>query len=187
MKSVKALSLRGLMLVITLGCIGLGITVDRARRRAKSSTSSNALGGYVRYDDESEVVRSIALANGGTFDLVRIDRSDPESAWPPWLLAAVSRDFFHKVEAAHLWTEPTDVDTREIVNSLPQLKKLVLHGDAAPEAVKAARASYPIVRRRRPAALASQHVSREAAMPRPQGASPSIGHSCLVIRHSFDI
>lgn len=139
MKSINNLSLRGLAIFIALVCIWLAMTVNLACRQAKSVARIEAMRGHVLYDYEVEVVRNQVLADGSTTDLDLVRRTDPQSSWPQWLIRAAGRDLFHNVEMADVWSDQPEVDTRAIVNSLPALKELDLHGYAAtPGAVEAA-------------------------------------------------
>lgn len=138
-KRVKSLSLRGLAIFIALVCVWLAITVNSARRQAKSVAQIESLRGYVLYDYEAKVESNKELVDGSTTDLGLSRRTAPQSSWPQWLIRAAGRDLFHQVEMAYVWVDQSDVDTREIVNSLPGLKELKLHGYAAtPGAIEAA-------------------------------------------------
>lgn len=136
---MKSLSLRGMAIFIVLVCVWLAMTVNSARRQAKSVARIESLRGHVLYDYEVEVVRSQVLVDGSTTDLGLSRQPDPQSSWPQWLIDAAGRDLFHNVEMAYVWVDQPEVDTREIVNALPGLKELKLHGYAAlPGAVESA-------------------------------------------------
>ncbi len=135
---MKTLSLRGLAILVALMCAWLAITVNSARRQAKGVARIQSLRGYVLYDYEAQV-ESKWLVDDSTTDLGLSRQPDPQSSWPQWLIRAAGRDLFHQVEMAYVWVGQSEVDTREIVNSLPGLKELKLHGYAAtPGAIEAA-------------------------------------------------
>jgi len=77
--------LRTLMLVVTVFCIWLGITVIRARNQRQAVEAILALGGTIRYEHEVENARFGGL-------IVRPDLPGPE-----WLRPLVGDEYFFRV------------------------------------------------------------------------------------------
>ena len=76
-------SLRGLMLLILVLCIGLGVWAEKARRQRSAVAAILSSGGDAAYDYE--------MVNGD----YQADRHPSE---PKWLLRLSGIDFFHNVK-----------------------------------------------------------------------------------------
>ena len=76
-------SLRGLMLLILVLCIGLGVWGEKARRQRLAVAAILAYGGFAAYDYE--------MVNGDF-------EPDQHPSEPKWLLRLSGIDFFHNVE-----------------------------------------------------------------------------------------
>ena len=99
------------------------MTVNSARHQAKSVARIESLRGHVWYAAETTSKYNRVLMDGSTPDLGLSRQPNPQSSWPEWLIRAAGRDLFHQVEMAYVWVDQSEVDTREIVNSLPGLKE----------------------------------------------------------------
>ena len=110
-------------LLIALVCVWLAMMVNSARRQANSVARFESLRGHVWYDAETTSKYKRALMDGSTTDLGLSRQPNPQSSWPEWLIRAAGRDLFHQVEMAYVCVDQSEVDTREIVNSLPGLKE----------------------------------------------------------------
>ena len=120
-------SLRGLMLLILVLCIGLGVWAEKARRQRLAVAAIFAQDGFAAYDYE--------MVNGD----YQPGRHPSE---PKWLLRVSGIDFFHNVLWVWVALPHRDLDSAEKASSpdralnpvfakladLPGLRKLTLNG-----------------------------------------------------------
>lgn len=89
-------SLRTLFVLLTIGCIWLGILAERAREQREAVEAIEALGGYVIYDWEPELEKVEQLSVPHIVFLR--DRCPPgrPEGWP-WLRKLIGDDYFQHV------------------------------------------------------------------------------------------
>ena len=100
-------SLRTLMLVVTLICVWLGITVKRAREQRSAVEAIQKLGGDVYYEHQF------------------INSNDPPG--PEWLRQLIGDEYFFSVAIARLYGSKVNDTSLASIKRLTDLKWLELH------------------------------------------------------------
>ena len=120
-------SLRGFLVVLTIGCIWLGILAERARQQREAVKAIEALGGQVFYDWQ---VQASPIAAAGS--LILNPNATPPV--PGWLRRMVGEHFFQKASMVYLLNlriekggahaERSRRYCEAVVNSIPSLQRL---------------------------------------------------------------
>lgn len=117
-------SLRTAFVLLTIGCIWLGILAERARQQREAVEAIEALGGSVTYD-----FQIVGVPYDGNPDpphtVNRIFRPDADPPGPIWLRRLIGDEFFQEVVAVTFmlpaFSPPTE---SEIQRAIPHLKRL---------------------------------------------------------------
>ena len=122
-------TLRILLAVVTLLCIGLALWTQRAREQKRVADQIRLSGGRVVYDFEAEntwtrLVSTFPFQDLNDFHFNFGDDTvvDKESSVPPWLLDLLGEDFFHTVVRANV----RDCDELKDIVSLWYLRELTV-------------------------------------------------------------
>lgn len=104
-------SLRGFLVVLTIGCLWLGWRVERAIKQAEAVKAIDAMGGVVLYDWHTS-------------------QKGNAPAWEPqgpvWLRQFIGDEYFQKVEEVYLMDPslPTDDTIQKLVQQCRRLQGL---------------------------------------------------------------
>jgi hypothetical protein len=107
-------SLRTLFVLLTIGCIWLGILAERAREQREAVKAIEALGGHVIYDWSI-----VEWHDGGNYTM-DIARKPPA---PVWLRRVIGDDFFQNASQVSFGS-PINPIKIELSKAIPCLKKL---------------------------------------------------------------
>jgi hypothetical protein len=108
-------TLRVLLALITLLCVGVAFWTERARQQRRVVEEVRRSEGGIVYDFEYE---SLRLSGGKS--------PPPPSPVPPWLLNLLGPDFFHQVRHAYV-TDPTVTPD---IHKLRGLEDLVIYAES---------------------------------------------------------
>jgi hypothetical protein len=112
-------SLRWLLVIVTLSCVGLGLLVNRAERQRRAVAAIRESGGLVGYDFE-EPSSPVPAVRG-------------ESPGPDWLCRLLGVDYFAAVTKVYLPARATDA-TAAHLSGLTSLQGLTLAGTEVTDA-----------------------------------------------------
>lgn len=118
--------LRTMMIAVTLFCVWLGITANRANRQRRAVETIKSHGGYVRYDYEAD-------DNGG----LPVHGPTPPPG-PEWLRSLIGVDYFASVVQVEIDSGNGAVDDSiTVLANFPRLRSLCLKGAGVTDSVMA--------------------------------------------------
>lgn len=118
-------SLRTMVLAVTLFCIWLGVTANRANRQRRAVETIKSHGGYVRYDYEAD-------EHGG----IAAHAAPPPG--PDWLRNLIGLDYFATVVMVGVDSQNGSVDDSvAALTDLPDLRSLTLRGAGVTDSIMA--------------------------------------------------
>jgi len=113
-------SLRTLFVVVTVFCVWMGITANRARDQRLAVEAIEALGGTIRYEYQGDY-DYVVITNTG----VQTGRS-PVPPGPEWLRGLIGDEFFFSVSKIELGGTKADDASLTAIGRLADMKNLNL-------------------------------------------------------------
>lgn len=120
-------SLRGFLVVLTIGCLWLGYRVEKARWEIEAVKSIERLGGVVRYDWQPMIwffdYGKGPLMGTELFAVGSTEKPQPDG--PAWLRRLIGDEYFQSVDNVYLFVPESHI-RRAIpaLQSLPHLKNV---------------------------------------------------------------
>src|SRR5215469_3974033 len=123
------LSLRAMLVLVTIGCIGLGWEVERVRRQRAAVAAIQAAGGTVMYDWHETAPRTVSTAG--------------QPKGPVWLRKLIGDDYFQRPVWVQFLGNARSDGWVNAVGDLPSTKYLLLARTDVSDDILARMSSLP--------------------------------------------